>query len=45
MFYFETRVPRGGGYYTATVESFTTDAVAESDAEDGEILLDLNDDL
>ncbi|MGC0144322.1 hypothetical protein [Pseudactinotalea sp. Z1732] len=45
MFYFETRVSRGGGYYTATVESFTTDAVAESDAEDGEILLDLNDDL
>jgi|SRR5690625_818800 len=42
MFYFETRVPRGGGYYTAKVASFTTDAVAESDAEDDEILFDLN---
>ncbi|QDB80013.1 hypothetical protein FE251_11955 [Georgenia wutianyii] len=41
MFYFETRVPPGGGYYTAIVESITTDAVAESEAANGLITFNL----
>jgi|SRR5690625_1030543 len=40
-FTFETTVPSGGGYYAATVESFTTDLVAEDEAVGGVIVLDL----
>jgi len=44
-FLFETTVPSGGGFYTATVESFTSDAVAESEAVGGELTIDLASDL
>lgn len=44
-FLFETTVPSGGGFYTATVESFTSDAVAESEAVGGKLTIDLASDL